>query len=220
MITDQSASSRVAFTKRGHHLYDRSSASKSSLFIDGLGCMENGQCDTTETVKGKGLLGIRIDGSHTYLVRWKDLFIGRLFLLVEGRYWLVIDRLFNPDVVDEHLMEARFHTFADCTLGKGWARLKKGKEQMTMTFASLGKAVMQEAKGTPFLPHEQTSIIRWMSAQSYRDNLMVTALNPGRTKLRVGITQEKHKGFTIDITGPEGYSRTIRIGSSLKLKRD
>ena len=220
MIADQSASSHIAFSKRGHHLYDRSSASKSTLFIDGLGCMENGRCDTTEIVKGKGLIGIRIDGSHAYLIRWKDLFIGRLLLFVEGRYWLVIDRLFNPDVVDEHLMEARFHTFANCILGKNWARLKKGKEQLTMTFASLEKSVMQESKGTPFLPHEQTTIIRWMSAKSYRDNLMVTALNPGSVKLKVGITQEKNKGFSIDISGPEGYQRNIRISSSLKIKRN
>ena len=46
-----------------------------------------------------------------------------------------------------------------------------------------------------------------------------TVLNPGRTKLKVGITQEKNRGFTIDIAGPEGYRRTLRISSSLKLKK-
>ena len=121
----------TTFSSRGQHLYSRSAASKSTLFVDGLGCRENAVCDQTEVERDGDLLGIRIDGSNIYLIRWKQDFIGRLFLMVENRYWLVID------AAPGHSMESRFHTYAECTRGKDWLALKRGKEQMMMTFGNL-----------------------------------------------------------------------------------
>jgi len=217
-ITDQAGGpGSVAYTKRGHHLYDRSAASKSTLFVDGLGCMENVVCDATEMVKSKDLLGIRIDGSHIYLVRWRDHFVGRLLLMVENRYWLVIDRAFHSNSAAGHLMEARFHTFAECKAGRNWVSLKSGKERMTMTFAALNRAVMQESRGMPTSPAEQTTVFRWMSVEQYQDNVLVTALNPGG-RLRVKVRRDTRKGYAIDVTGPNGYERTIRISPRLKLR--
>ncbi|MDP6112875.1 MAG: heparinase II/III family protein [Planctomycetota bacterium] len=218
MITDQSGSSPVSFTRFGHHIYGRSVASKSALFVDGLGCRENAVCDVTEVVKGKDILGLRIDGSHIYLPRWKKLFIGRLFLLVENNYWLVVDRLFDPNVAAGHWLESRFHTFADTRCGKDWASLKSGKERLTMTFAALGDGVMQESRGTPSLPGKQTKIIRWMSAAADHELLHVTALNPGSSKLSLKLNKQKRGGFAIEVTCPTGRSRTVRVTSTLKLK--
>ena len=121
----------TTFSSRGQHLYSRSAASKSTLFVDGLGCRENAVCEETEVESENDLLGIRIDGSNIYLIRWKQDFIGRLFLMVENRYWLVID------AAPGHSMESRFHTYAECTRGKDWLALKRGKEQMMMTFGNL-----------------------------------------------------------------------------------
>ena len=236
MITDQAGGgTAVTFTSRGHELYDRSPASKSTLFVDGLGCRTNAVCDVTEVVKGKDILGIRIDGSHIYLKQWRDMFIGRLFLMVEGSYWLVIDRVFSPNTAEHHFMESRFHTYADarrgrrsgsasrsaCPDGRGkdWVALKSGKQRMTMTFAALGDAVMQEAVGTPARPARQTTMFRWMSAEGYHDNLHVTALNPGSGRLRLAVTREKGSGFGVKVTGPGGYRCAIRLTSSLKLKK-
>jgi len=91
MITDQVDSyNAVTFTGRGTDLYTRSAASKSTLFVDGLGCAKDVECEVTEVVKGDGLLGIRIDGSGIFMPYWRrHMFIGRLFLMVENRYWLV-----------------------------------------------------------------------------------------------------------------------------------
>jgi len=219
MITDQAGSSPVAYTNRGHDIYGRSAASKSTLFVDGLGCNTNAVCDATEVVEGKDILGIRTDGSHVYLPSWKDLFIGRLFLMVENAYWLVIDRVHSANPADRHWMESRFHTFADSTRGRNWAALKSGKERMTMTFAALGDAVMQQSLGMPTVPGPQTTIFRWMSADGYHDNLQVAALNPGGKKLGLAIRREKAKGYAVEVTGAGGYRRTIRLSPALKLKR-
>jgi hypothetical protein len=221
MITDQQDGDYMAttFGKRGHEIYGRSIASKSTLFVDGLGCTTDVACDQTEVVKGKDLLGIRIDGSHIYIPRWNNLFIGRLVLMVENAYWLVIDHVFSPSPVDKHWAESRFHTLAECKRGKDLVSLKSGKESMTMTFAALGQAVIQESRGMPSQPvMTPTTIFRWMGAEANHENLHVVALNPGRQKLGIHVRKEKSGSYAIDVTRPGGRKRTIRLGAGLKLK--
>ncbi len=202
----------TTFTGRGHEIYSRSAAAKSTLFVDGLGCRENAVCDATEVERDEDLLGIRIDGSNIYLIRWKEDFIGRLFLMVENRYWLVID------AAPGHIMESRFHTYADCTGGADWMALKSGKEQMMMTFASLGEGEMQESLGMPVSPQEQTRIIRWISPDD-PFGLHVTALSPGEDKLDLKLSNDHDGGYAIEVSGRDGYRRTIRVTPELKLKK-
>jgi len=219
MIEDQAGSSPVSYTGRGHHIYGRSAASKSTLFVDGLGCREDAVCTATEAVKGNGIQGIRIDGSRVYMKRWWNTFIGRLFLMVDSRYCLVIDRVYDENIANGHWIESRFHTFATTTKGADWVRLIKGPETMTMTFASLGKGVMQESSGMPSLPRKQSQIFRWMSARPSYSQLQVTALNPGAEKIEIKVMKGKKGYFDILIKAKDGYQRTIVISSKLELKK-
>jgi hypothetical protein len=217
MITDQPQSGYLAptFTRRGTDLYERSAASKSTLFVDGLGCFTNMKCDVTEVVQKKGVSGIRIDGSHIYLPRWKDKFIGRLFLLVENSYWLVIDRLFEPNPAESHYLEARFHTLAYERSGRDWVKLKSGKERMTMSFSGLGKGSMQQSLGMPSAPHvTQSTIMRWMTSEPSHDLMLVTAMNPGAKKLGLEVKKIGNV-FQINVSKPDGKSRRIRLNTDL-----
>jgi hypothetical protein len=223
MIADQiDGYNTVTFTKRGVDLYGRSAASKSTIFVDGLGCEEDVECGTTEVVRGDGLLGIRIDGSGVFMPFWqRRMFIGRLFLMVENRYWLVIDHIYSPAKHDRHWAESRFHTLAYDERGDDWVSLKVDDQQMMMTFASLGRAVMQESKGLPVAPKVQTTILRWMGANATSDNLHVTALNPGSEKLLVKVKKAADgKDYVIEVSGEDGYSRTISVTADLVLKEN
>ena len=214
MITDQKGFiPSVAFTYRGHHLYTRNSESKSTIFVDGLSCRINTVCDETEVVKDKDILGIRINASSIYMSGWRNQFIGRLFLMVESRYWLIID------TAPGHALESRFHTYADFTRGKDWVLMKKGKEQLMMTFSSLTGGGMQESRGMSPILGRQTQIFRWMSNLGNK-SLHVTALNPGSEKLGLEVTKEKDGGYAINVKGAEEYQRTIRVTRNLKLKTD
>ena len=222
MVTDQQDGGYMAstFTNRGHEVYGRSAASKSTLFVDGLACEANARCDKTEIVKGDGLVGIRIDASHAFLRQWKTLFIGRLVLMVDNAYWMVIDHVRGASTVDTHWMESRFHTPAVYRARKNGVGLKNGKQSMHITFASLEAGVLQESRGMPSQPSvKQTTIFRWMSADRYHDNLQVAVLNPGSKKLGLEICQEKTNGYRVEVTGADGYRRTIGLTSALKLKR-
>jgi len=210
LIEDQRGSMpSVAFTGLGHHLYSRSAASKSTLFVDGLGCAEDVACKTTEIVQGDGLLGIRIDAGGVFTPRWRRGFVGRLCLLVDNAYWLVVD------TAPGHAIESRFHTYADLETGADWDMLSKGNEHLAMTFAALGQSIMQRTSGMPENTAEQTKIIRWMSTQRSPESLHVTALNPGREKLSLKVSKDM-AGFSIEITGGRP-ARTIRLTRDLKL---
>jgi hypothetical protein len=213
MISDQHDRPGVSFTKRGNDVYGRSAASKSSLFIEGLGCDINSETDTTEVVKKKDITGIRVEGGRGYLIRWQNALIGRLFLLVDGKYWLIIDR----QNAGSNCMEARFHTFAESRHGRDWVRLKSGKERMTMSFASFDKAVLQTSKGMPTWPDEQTTIYRWITSERKNDNVLVTALNPGKEKLGLKLSREPRGSVTLEINEPSGKTRNIRVSQQLKL---
>ncbi len=215
MISDQHDRPGVSFTQRGNDVYGRSAASKSGLFIEGLGCDLTMDTDTTEVVKGDGLLGIRVEGSGCYLVRWKGSFIGRLFLLVEGRYWLIIDRQ-NAAV---NCMEARFHTFAERRCGRNWVALKSGRERLSMSFASLDKAVLQESAGMPTYADRQTSIFRWMTKTPQSDNVLVTALNPGGCRLKLALQRESRGMVRVMAVEPDGRTLSLRVGPTLRISK-
>jgi len=51
------------------------------------------------------------------------------------------------------------------------------------------------------------------------DNLHVTALNPGSDKLGLKVSKETDGGFVIEVSGADGYRRTIRVTPELKLKK-
>lgn len=213
MIVDQHDRPGVSFTKRGNDVYGRSAPSKSGLFIDGLGCDINLKEDTTEVVKGKGMTGLRVHGGGCYLHRWKSAFIGRLFLLIDNRYWVIVDR----QTAGANGMEARFHTFAEGKAGRDWVRLKSGKEKLTMSFASFDKAVLQTSAGMPTYPTQQTSIYRWITSERKNDNVLVTALMPGSKKVGVSLTREKRGTILIELSESSGKKRKIRVSQQLKL---
>ena len=120
---------------------------------------------------------------------------------------------------DRHWAESRFLTFADHEKGNDWVRLRDGDQEMTMTFASLEGAVMQESRGLPIAPRRQATVIRWMGARSTSDNLHVTALNPGKSKLALDVKRDAEgDGYVVEVSGEDGYARTVSFTPGLVLK--
>jgi hypothetical protein len=220
MITDQQDGGYLSttFTKRGHELFGRSAASKSTLFVDGLGCNTNVTCKKTEVVEGKGIQGIRVDGSGVYIPRWGGKFTGRLVLLVDNSYWLVIDRIDQDGPVETHWLESRFLTFAETKRSRNGVSFKSGKEKMQLTYASLGDAIILEAAGLPPNPSVQVAkIYRCMDKSAVNDNLHVVALNPGTRKLGLKLSRSKDGIYVIEVSEPGGRKRRIRVDRLLQL---
>ena len=220
-ITDQHDTGYLSttFGRRGTDIYTRSPDSKSTLFVEGLGCAKDAACDKTELVTGKGLAGVRIDATHIYLPRMPARFIGRLFLFVENAYWLVIDHVLSNSEVTRLGIESRFHTYAQCRVGRTHVALRSGRQHLQMTFAALQKGVLQQSRGMPPLPKgEQTTILRWMGADRVPDNLHVVALYPGRRKLGVTLSHGPRRTYLITVTAAGRRPRVIRLSADLRLR--
>jgi len=214
----------VNYTGRGHDLYSRSAAAKSTLFVGGVGPDLNTEAPI-ERIEGDGVIGFRVDGSKTYMRRWGRSFIGRAALLVDYSYWLVVDTAPGKGI------ESRYHTYADVEVGDDWARLsKQGRpskhsantattptEQLTMTFASLDNSVLQQSRGMPTFAAGQTTILRWMNDDRRGGTLHITALNPGSEKLDLELSKDE-AGFVIKVSGGEGKLRIVRLTRDLKLR--
>lgn len=212
MIEDQRGGSPVNFTPFGHHLYSRRADAKSTLFVDGLGCRENAVCEVTEIVRDGDMRGIRVEGSRVYMPRWRGGLIVRLVLMVENRYWLVID------TAPGHRMESRFHTYATVRHEGESARLSRGGEPLSMTFAALGGGVVQQSRGMPTSPQGQTRILRWIGRRPSHQSLHVTALNPGADKLVLNLRRNDDRGYAIEVKGADEYQRVISLTHELKLR--
>jgi hypothetical protein len=170
-------------------------------------------------VKGKGIHGIRVDGTGIYMPRWKDKFIGRLVLLVDNSFWLVIDRIEQKGPVETHWMESRFLTFAETKRSGNNISFKKGKARMQLSYASLGDAMILEAVGMPPNPNiDKAKIFRCMDMDAVNENLHVVALNPGSQKLGLKISKEKGRNFVIEVAKPNGKKSKIKVTSKLKLR--
>jgi len=219
MITDQQDGSYMptTFSRRGNDLYGRSAASKSTLFIDGLGCMDDACCDCTQVVQGPGWLGIRIDASHIYLRRWKHLFTGRLVMMVDKSYWIVVDRLQGMNPQDGHWMESRFHTSAACKATRNSIQFHRDGERLNLVCASLQGGTLLQSTGMPSQPQvPATTIYRWMSTSPSHDHLHVVALTPGTRKPRIELEHKSSGRFRIRIDEPSGRHRSIHLTSTLQ----
>ena len=89
--------------------------------------------------------------------------------------------------------------------------LKSGQERLQMTFAALGRGVMQESRGMPSQPQRQTTIFRWMATAATHENLHVVALNPGRQKLGLAVRKERGGTYLIEVTGPGRRQQQIHL---------
>jgi len=214
IIEDQRAGgySPVTFTNRGHHVYSRSQAAKSTLFVHGLAPMEDGETKSYTVITGADILGIRLDGTGLYLPRWRRSFIGRLFLMVDKSYFIVVDASFAGGWQKQ--LEARFHTYGKLEKYKDWVIIKKGEETLTASFASLDKAKLSYSRGVPENGGRATEMLRWIG----KSNFLVSAFNPGKIKLNLEV-KKINKGISIHISGNTQQDRVIKVSNGLELMK-
>lgn len=220
MITDQTDPEYLTttFGRRGTDLYTRGPESKSTLFVEGLGCAKEAACDRLSLVRKDGIVGVRIEATHIYGVRLPVKFIGRLFLFVDSAWWLVIDQVLARTPWTRLGAESRFHTYAACRRQQNAASLHRRKAWMQMTFAALQRGVLQESRGMPARPVPQTTILRWMGQERVPHNLHVVALHPGRGRIGLNVEPEPGGTYRIEAVLPGGRRRRIRLGPRLTLR--
>lgn len=209
LIEDQRGGgySPVTFTGRGHHVYSRSAAAKSGLFVFGLSPMEDYETKSVTVHEGEWWKALRLDGTGLYLPRWRRRFVGRLFLMVDNAYFVIVD---GSSVGGG--LESRFHTYGELKNKKDWATFKRGNESLTATFASLGRGRLTRSQGTPEHMGRPTKILRWFG----NSDVQVSALIPGVEKIDLQLKRESG-GVSIQLSGNGITSRSLKVSRDLKV---
>lgn len=205
------------FSARRWDIFEMRPDSKNTLFVNGVGITPNSSCDKTAFVTCKDATGIRMEATSAFGDSRSGEaahFVGRTILFVRETYWVIIDKFETPHVAR---LESRMHTHAAIKLGKDRCALKRGKQQMRVTYASTQPAILGTAAGPltrASLP--AANMLRWATDRLYKKIAYATVLNPGTESRRVTLTQAG-KNLVVDVVGKDGTDQ-FTLTPKLKLK--
>ncbi len=173
----------TTFDVQRYQLYEIGAASKSALFINGVGVPHPG-CVPAEVVHGDGWEGVRLDVAGALAPGCQAHTATRTVLHLGGAALLIVDR-----VVLAHpgLVEARFHSEARVRRHTASAWLTGTRARLHLAFAANAPARLCESRGLPTnLTCPAESILRWGLTAFAEDVLLVTLCTPdARGRVRV-----------------------------------
>ncbi len=179
----------TTFSPRRFELFEMTPASKNTLLINGVGVAGDSTV-RTQTVRLKGAQGLRIDGTRAF-GQMRDgqaaRFCGRLFLMLSGRAFLIVDRVELPYT---GRVEARFHTYGDVRLGRRHARIKGQKQSLRVAWASDVPASLHTAVAPVTTPGKEATMLRWCTDGLHTTVTMATLLSPGAGRASVTVSAD------------------------------
>jgi hypothetical protein len=204
------------FSPRRAELFEVTPASKNVILINGVGIAE-GSSVTTRPVRGAGLVGMRMDATEAMGVSRDGPaadFCGRLFLMLEGKAFLIVDRVV---MAHDGRVESRAHTRARVKAQAAGAMLTGERQHMRLAYACNVPATLHTAVTAPTRPGEEATVLRWCADELHTDIIMATLLWPGEGTPRVTISPAG-RGFEVAVSA-KGLSRRLTLTSHLGLAR-
>ena len=207
--------SSAAFGARGGEIFERSIAAKNTLFIGGLGPsrVRNGapQAEAMQLQLPTGP-ALRLDATKGFwLGRGNPQFAGRLFVVIEDKGVLVLDRVIGRA---DNPVEARAYTMKDATFGENDVLLKGEFETARMTFAADRPAVLRRAAGLVIQgSHPVPVMMRWQTLERERDVTLASLLTRGDAKVDLSVESDEEQ-VVVKISIDE-WTRTLKLTSRL-----
>ncbi len=206
----------ATFGQRGFEIWERSSASKNTLFIGGLPPSRVRQGPARAETQGFQLStgpALRLDATRGFwLGRGNPEFVARLFVVIDDKGLLVLDRVIgranNP-------VEVRAFTGQDATFGDNDVLLKGEFETARMTFAADEPAGLRRASALVMNGRRDPPVMmRWQTLYSVRNVTMASLLTRGEDP--VDLTVESDDGHvTVQIQG-QGWQQTLQVTDRLE----
>ncbi len=212
----------TTFGPRRYELFEASPSSKNTLFINGVGIAADSSV-TTCVVRLAGAEGIRIDATSAMGVviegpatGWHGRrfaaagFCGRLFLMLKGRAFLIIDRF---EIPFPGRFESRMHTYADVAVRRSGAVITGKRQRLRVACACTVPAAVHTAAGAPTTPGKGATMLRWCPQGQHKTVTMATLLSPGAGPAKVGLV-EKDGGIVVNASG-KGWSSRVKVSKRL-----
>ncbi len=168
-------------------------------------------------VRGRGLSGIRIDATEAMGVSRDDEpaaeFCARLFLMLGGRAFLIVDRAVLPHT---GRVESRAHTYASVATQDAGAALSGERQSMRIAYACNVPATLHTALTAPTTPGRSANVLRWCTDRLHRDVVMATLLSPGDAEAQVRI-EPAGRGFAVHVVAGS-LKRRVGLTERLNLR--
>lgn len=207
----------TTFSSRRNDIFEIGQPAKNVLFINGVGLPEDARVEMSE-VRHESAPGFRLDATRAFGFLGSNSpmadFCGRLFLLLDGKHFLIVDRFELPRA---GRVEARMHTFAEVkeAPGRNGFLLSGKNEHLRVACACNVKAVTATAVACPTKPVPGAHILRWCTeARTHRNVSLVTLLSPGTAETRVDLV-ETPSSFQVRCRGA-GWRRHLAISPHLE----
>jgi hypothetical protein len=209
----------TTFWTRSHELYEKSAASKNTVFVNGIG-VGVGTSAAISAVEGRLFRGFRLDATEAMVdVQNGSLpiaFCGRLLLLLRGRALAVIDEF---DIQFAGPVESRLHTFAKTSFGADTAEIRGRRNRLHVSLAATVPTILRKGLGLPtHPPREPNIILRHMSAGKIHKAVLCSLLVPngtGGVKIDAQGSTRRVSFAWKDRRGEA--SATVSFGSHLKI---
>ena len=221
LITDVKGAEYLdtTFSPRRNDLFEISANSKNTLFVNGVSIAPGAKLDSTTPLKLPHALGFRLDASNvfgpsrdTHAVR----FCARVFLLLDARALLVIDRVELPFA---GRVEARFHSFANIRTAKSSAVIRGRKNACRLTFASDVPALLATAltaQTTPTAP--SAHVLRWCTGKVLHHTVtFATLITPTASPAKLTLTTDARR-ITLTASA-KSWRRTVSLSTRLRPPR-
>lgn len=203
------------FSQRRFELFEMAPPSKNTILINGIGIDKPSAVKTQVVRLNARRNGIRLvateamGGSRSGAAAK---FCGRLFLMLEGKAVLIVDRV---DLSHPARLESRFHSYADVTLGKTGARLRGKRQRLSVSFAATVPAALHTAVGAPTTPGVGATMLRWCSRNLVSGHgVLATLLTPGGKAGKLKLREDGSQ-LEVHVSAP-GLNTTVRLGRTLK----
>lgn len=208
----------TTFSPRRWDIFETRPDSKNTIFINGVGIVPDSSCNKTELFKKGNVAAVRIIATDAFGQmrdgKMAD-FVGRLIIFVREKYWIIIDRVQTPHPAR---IESRMQTFADIEVNKDFYILRRGKEKLSITFASTVPSVFLKGDCPITTPSpEIPKMLRWITDKLHKEVIFAFVINPGGGKRKLVLSREKKK-IRISVAGRDGENVFLLTPPRLSLR--
>lgn len=207
----------TTFSARRNDIFEMGQRAKNVVFINGVGLPDDARVRMTE-VEADQIKGFRLDATEGFGLLGQNSpmadFCGRLFLMLHGEAFLILDRFELPRA---GRVESRMHTFAQITensAGDGF-QLQGESESLRVSYACDVDAVTATAVACPTKPVRGANILRWCTrTRTNRLITMATLLTPGIGE--AGLKLQERAGDIELSVRTSGWSADLSVSPHLE----
>ncbi len=202
----------TTFSPRRDELFETTPPSKNTILINGVGVTKPARVET-EALRHPGAAGIRMDGTGAMGESREGPaaeFCGRLFLMLDGRAFLIVDRVELPF---EGRVESRMHTYAEANVGRDGAELERDGVRAAVRYGCSVPACLHRALSAPTTPGRPSTMLRWCTDGLEREVVMVTLLcRGGRGRAELEVTD----GHVVVECSTPGWTHRVELTPELR----